>query len=183
MGKPAWRLEPGASRQSHKRQRLCKHCAASVRRKNCPSLRFYRKESLDQFLEARLAAQRVEPLVGLEAAVIALKEDSALVEALLEQLQRFLFLTQGKVDDSERKGIELMRTPKLGDGFGESTFALQAFSIPLMGGGIVWIELQGPAKLRLGRAQLHIKQQGVCQGGVCFGQATIEFHGFTRSGQ
>src|SRR5437016_2139951 len=78
--------------------------ALSARRKNCPSFRFCGKESLDQFLEASLAAKRVEPLVGLRAAVVALEKDAALVEALLKQPQRLLVLTQGKVDDSERVG-------------------------------------------------------------------------------
>src|SRR5260370_9347188 len=34
MGKPAWQFEPAASRQSRTRQRPCKHCAASVRRRS-----------------------------------------------------------------------------------------------------------------------------------------------------
>src|SRR6266536_3764663 len=89
--------------------RLCKRCAVSARRRSCDSsCRFSRHESFDQLLKARIAAQRVEPLVGLGAAVVALQKDTALVEALLEQPQRFLFLTQDKVDDRERVGRYIM---------------------------------------------------------------------------
>src|SRR6266550_8336202 len=100
--------EARATRRLHTRRQPCKHCAVLARQRNCPSFRFCGKESLDQFLEAGLAPQRVEPLVGLGAAEVALEKDTALVEAFLEQLQRFLFLTQGKVDDSERVGRHIM---------------------------------------------------------------------------
>ena len=52
-----------------------------------------------------------------------------------------------------------------------------------MCGRIVGVELQGPAKLRLGRGQLHVEQEGVRQRGVRLGQAIIEFRGFASGGQ
>jgi len=54
-----------------------------------------------------------------------------------------------------------VRALELVDGFGKSAFALQTLAIPLMCGRIVGVELQSPAKLGLGRGQLHIKQQGI----------------------
>src|SRR4029077_16115043 len=61
----------------------------------------------DECCEPRLAAQRFEPPVDLDAAEDAGVEGRAIFVAFFQQAQRFLFLAQREVDDSERIGWDI----------------------------------------------------------------------------
>src|ERR1043166_5694999 len=97
-----------ARRQLRMQPQPCKHCAASARRKNCRnSFWNSRIEAFDEFLETRFFAQRIKPLVDLDAAEQALQQNIALDETLLEQAQRFFLLAKCEMNDRERIGADV----------------------------------------------------------------------------
>src|SRR5882724_1373246 len=57
--------------------------------------------------ETRLAAQRIKPPVDLDAAEDAGVEGRTIFVALFQQPQRFLFIAQRQVDDSQRIGRDI----------------------------------------------------------------------------
>ena len=61
----------------------------------------------DECLETRIAAQRFESSVDLDAAVDPGVERREIFVALFQQPQRFLFIPQRQVDDSERIGWDI----------------------------------------------------------------------------
>src|SRR5580765_3969825 len=61
----------------------------------------------DECFETRLAAQRVEPPVDLDAAVDPGVERREIFVAFFQQAQRFLFLPQREADDGERIGRDI----------------------------------------------------------------------------
>src|SRR5262249_37172562 len=93
--------EQGPSLRRCRRQRLCKRCAVSARKKT-----FVRSLCLShklgyQPLKAWIAAQGVEPRVCFQAVGVSADLDPAFFVGCLEKLQRFLFFAQGQIDQGD----------------------------------------------------------------------------------
>ena len=79
--------------------------------------------------------------------------------------------------DDEREWVQLMGVSSdFSQGLGIAAFAKETFAKPLMGGGVVRVQLNGTTELRLGRRELDIHDQRVGQAGMRFGQAVVELH-------
>src|SRR5438128_7935080 len=59
MEKPASQLEPAAMPRPHMRPRLCKHCAASARRRSCADSLCRGLRLGHELLETRIFAERI----------------------------------------------------------------------------------------------------------------------------
>src|SRR5437867_8062849 len=102
-------------RRPHKRPRLCKRCAALARQRSfLDSFWNSRVETLDQFLETRLVAQRIKALVHFDASEQALQQDVALRETFFEQTQSFLLFTKRQINDRQRISADISLRGKVG---------------------------------------------------------------------
>src|SRR3954466_12248176 len=92
--------ELAARQLQHKQQRPGRRCAASARRGNCrSSSRLARKDSRDEIFEARITAERVEPVINKYPAEISRVERRTILIALLEEADRLVFVTERYLND------------------------------------------------------------------------------------
>src|SRR6266478_10200680 len=109
--------QPGraATRQSHTRRQLCKRCVASVRQKSCRSslLRILWREGGDDFLEARIAAERIPDREQFQGAVAQHHRCDGSTQPSFHLLQGKVLVARPRC----RKGEILKDAPAVEDGF------------------------------------------------------------------
>src|SRR5438045_9361088 len=107
MEKPAWQLEPGASQQSRTRPRLCKHCAASIRRRSyASSFRVSKSDLPHQNGEARIGSKAyrfrflTKPCQGVGAFLIG----------FLEPLEPLVLISESgvNIDASRARNVTML---------------------------------------------------------------------------
>src|ERR1700737_109114 len=114
--------ESRATRRQDKRPQLCKHCAASVRRRNCRSSLCFVENLLDQRLKTRLVANAVVDLVNFKIPTRAV----LLLVRFFQPIQTFFFLAKSKIDRRERCWTDVLPFRQLFE-FAEDALALRAF--------------------------------------------------------
>src|SRR5262245_48065149 len=110
MERPAWRFGSRATRQSHMRLQLCKHCAASARRRSCrssfrrPAELARRHNLFGERFEARIAAQRIDKRVNSNPAYVG---TGVILITLFKPAKRFFFVAKSKINKSKAIGVNV----------------------------------------------------------------------------
>src|SRR6266480_4359905 len=113
MEKPESQSERAATRQSRKRPQPCKHCAASIRKRNCRSSLFGSgfvselrsgNNLFRQRFETRIAAQRVEERVNSDISYVRAR---AILITLFKPAQRLLFIAQSEINEGKAVGCNV----------------------------------------------------------------------------
>src|SRR5439155_13934729 len=95
--KPARCLERAPNRRRCKRRRLCKHFAASARRRSSRSSLSWANDLLHERLETRVAVQWLEQWIHFDPADIGAV---AFLEAFFEPAQRLIVIVQAEIKQS-----------------------------------------------------------------------------------
>ena len=85
--------------------------------------------------------------------------------------------------DNDGERIELERAADFGDAFVRALHGHEVIGVPMMGGGVVGVELDGAAKFLFGRSGIPvIKQHHEGERGVGFGERIVKLESLERGG-